>query len=259
MFEVTGASRAGGAAPNEDLFRHGDAWALVLDGITRYPDDGCTHDVPWYVDGLGAAIAERVEDARVGLKTVLAEAIAAVSGRHSGSCDLENPVTPGATVGIARVVEERVEWLVLGDCEVSKRGRDPYIVGTTDGRLLRVPDRPESVDVGGVRRWPVEYVARVRNREGGYWVAAADPGAAAMAFTGSWPVESADELLLCTDGLTRLYAHPEYTSHLMFEVAAAEGVEALIDLVREFEEHHPAAGGWSKRHDDATGVLVRLR
>ena len=257
MFEVSAASRAGSAAPNEDRFLVGESWALVLDGITRYPEDGCVHDVPWYVDRLGAAIADRVADVRLDLGTVLALAIGAVNGRHSGTCDLENPVSPGATVGIVRLVERRVEWLVLGDCTLAERDLDDTVRAETDGRLQQLADPPGAVDVGGVRRFPVDYIARVRNREGGFWVASTDPDAAGRAFRGTWPLDRIGELLLCTDGLTRLTERYDRTLHEMFAMASGEGMEALIDLVREEAERdgniHPKA----KRHDDATGVLLR--
>lgn len=245
------ASRPGGAGPNEDFHLVGDGWALVLDGITRYPDDGCVHDVAWYVRLLGAAIAARIGEAD--LRSVLAQAIEAVNCLHADDCDLANPVTPGATVAIVRRLQERVEWLVLGDCAIAMRDRDGGFAVESDGRLAALTGTPALVDVAGVWRWPVEYVAGVRNREGGYWVAATDPGAAAEAFTGFWPAEAVGEVLLCTDGLTRLTERYGLEWSALFE----SGVEDLIDLVRELETNDIRFLPQSKRHDDATGVRLR--
>lgn len=244
------ASRPGGAGPNEDFHLVGDGWALVLDGITRYPGDGCVHDVPWYVRLLGTAIAVRIGGA--GLREALAESIEAVNSLHGHECDLGNPVTPGATVAVVRRVEERIEWLVLGDCAIAVRDRDGGVRVETDGRLAGLAGVP-AVDVAGVWRWPVDYVASVRNREGGFWVAAADPGAAERAFTGSWPVEEVGEVLLCTDGLTRLVERYGYEWPALFE----SGVEDLIGQVRELETDDTRFRVNSKRHDDATAVRLR--
>jgi hypothetical protein len=88
-----------------------------------------------------------------------------VNSLHAGSCYLANSVSPGATVAVVQRFKDRVNWSSA----------------TAPSRCGTVP----AVDVAGMRRWPVEYVAQVRNREGGYWFAASDPEAAGEAYTGS--------------------------------------------------------------------------
>jgi aryl-alcohol dehydrogenase-like predicted oxidoreductase len=253
-FQVSAASTAGGAAPNEDHYLVSDRWALVLDGITRYPDDGCVHDVPWYVSRLGAAIAERI--AAPSVTAALAESIANVNAQHDG-CDLRNPVSPGAAVGIVRLTGAELEWALLGDCSIVWRDHEGTLHVRSDDRLADLRDPPAAVDVGEIRRYPVDYIARVRNREGGFWVGATDPGAAAMAYTGSVRADRVSELLLCTDGLTRLTERYGHAWPALFARLAADGVEGLIRLVREHGEGDRVLAG-AKRHDDATGIHLRL-
>ncbi|MFB9662862.1 protein phosphatase 2C domain-containing protein [Glycomyces mayteni] len=251
---VAGAeSRPGSAAPNEDLLLVADTWALVLDGITRYPDDGCVHDVPWYTAALAEAVAVQMAGPPRPLADVLAAAIDAVSARHAPTCDLDNPVTPGATAALVRSGPDALDWLVLGDCAITWTDRDGKCRTETDDRLAAVPSAP-AVDLAGVRRWPVEHVARFRNRDGGFWVAAADPRAAARARTGT--AEGIGDLLLCTDGLTRLTERYEYAWPDLMGLAAREGTGGLLDLVRDCEARDPNPG--AKRHDDATAVLLRF-
>ncbi|GAA2319099.1 protein phosphatase 2C domain-containing protein [Glycomyces scopariae] len=245
-------SRPGSSAPNEDLHLLGGTWALVLDGITRYPDDGCAHDVPWYAAALGESIADRIEGP-LPLAGLLAEAIAAVNARHP-DCDLANPVTPGATVAAVRWRDD-LEWLVLGDCAVAWRDRAGDYRVESDDRLAALPGAPAE-DLAGVKRWPVDYVASVRNREGGFWVAAADPGAAAMARTGTVPIGEVADLLLCTDGLTRLTDRYGRAWPEVLDLAFGSGVGAALDLVRALGDADPRPG--TKRHDDATAVHLRF-
>ncbi|MDA1360740.1 protein phosphatase 2C domain-containing protein [Glycomyces luteolus] len=257
--QVSAFSSPGGGAPNEDHFLVWAESALVLDGITRYPDDGCVHDVPWFVRRLGAAVGRRIGSPGGGLRRVLAEAIAEIGEAHleAGTCDLGNPVTPGSTVGLVRREGDRLDWLLLGDCTVAWRDREGRVEFRSDDRLARLDGVPAE-SVGGVRRWPIAYVESVRNREGGYWVAAADYRAASQALTGSLAIGEVSEVLLCTDGLTRLVERYGYSWPELFERVAEVGVEGLVELVREHGEadtrFHPEA----KRHDDATGVLLRL-
>ncbi|RRR98262.1 protein phosphatase 2C domain-containing protein [Glycomyces terrestris] len=253
-WEARAQSRPGSAAPNEDAYRTGGDWALVLDGITRYPDDGCVHDVPWYT----AALAESIADGITGpdaLADVLAAAIAAVNARHESTCDLGNPVSPGATAALVRRRGDRLEWLVLGDCAVAWRGPDGACRVETDGRLAALPGVP-AVELAGIRRWPVPYVASVRNREGGFWVASTDPEAAARARTGAVPLAGVADLLLCTDGLTRLVDRYGHTWPQLLAAVFDRGVGAALDLVRAHGDRDPRPG--SKRHDDATAVHLRL-
>jgi hypothetical protein len=253
MIEAGAESRPGSSAPNEDLHLVADTWALVLDGITRYPDDGCVHDVPWYVRSLAESIADRIAGP-LALADVLAAAIAAVNERHAASCDLANPVSPGATVGLVRW-GDRLEWLVLGDCAIAWRDRDGKGRIETDDRLASLPGVP-AVDLAGVRRWPVDYVARVRNRDDGFWVASTDPGAAAMARTGTEDLAPVADLLLCTDGLTRLVDRYGRTWPDVLGLVFDRGVGAALDLVREDGDRDPRPG--AKRHDDATAVHLRF-
>ncbi|MDN3239729.1 protein phosphatase 2C domain-containing protein [Glycomyces tritici] len=255
---ISAVSLPGGSAPNEDAYLVADRWALVLDGITRYPDDGCVHDVPWYVARLGREIKHRIGSMQAGLPAILDDSIRGVSGEHHATCDLSNPVTPGSTVGLIRREADRISWLLLGDCTLAWRDRDGRVECRSDDRLARLAGAPVA-SVGGVRRWPVAYVATVRNRDGGYWVADADSRAAAQALTGSIELDGLSELLLCTDGITRLVDRYGYDWPELFERVAVDGVEGLAGLVREHERGDARFHPESKRHDDATAVHVRFQ
>ncbi|WP_211228669.1 protein phosphatase 2C domain-containing protein [Glycomyces tenuis] len=255
---IQAATEAGGAAPNEDLLLASNSWAVVLDGVTRYPDDGCVHDVPWYVATLGASLAAALAAGRTPRES-LARGIEAVADAHRDTCELDNPVSPAATVAVARLAEDRLEWLVLGDCAVAWRakGRAPEV--RSDDRLARLPDPPQAVTVGRLRRYPVDYIARVRNRPGGFWVASTDPGAAERALTGAEPAAGVEAVALLTDGLTRLVERYGRTWSELLDLGLSQGVPSLISAVRAAEEADPRFGERSKRHDDATAVLLRPR
>lgn len=257
LTRITAATAAGSSAANEDHLLASGSWALVLDGVTRYPDDGCVHDVPWYVANLGAALAAELATDN-DIREVLRAGIAAVTDRHRRTCDVGNPVTPAATAAIARFGGDRFEWLVLGDSAVvlHRRGREPR--AESDDRLARLTDPPPVEPVGGLRRYPVDYLARVRNRPGGFWVAAADPDAADAARFGSEPIAGLESAALVTDGITRLVERYGRTWTELLDLAASGGAERLIAEVRAAERADRRFGPGSKRHDDATAVLLGL-
>lgn len=256
--KIDAATSPGGSAPNEDHHLVSSKWVLVLDGITRYPDDGCVHDVPWYVAELGRRIKHHIGSPEIGLREILEQGIGMASWEHVETCDLSSPVTPGATVAMIRRETNQVSWLLLGDCSIAWRDREGRVEFRTDDRLARLTGTPPVESVGGVRRWPVRYVETVRNREGGYWVAAADPRAAAEALTGAIELDGLNDMLVCTDGLTRLIDRYGYTWPDLFERVSEVGVDGLIELVREHGERDTRFHPEAKRHDDATGVHVRF-
>lgn len=254
------ATEAAPASTNEDLFRVGNGWALVLDGAGRYPghSGGCVHPVTWVV----ARLAEHIEHGLTAgtdesLTAVVHTAIERTVADHGAACDLSDPLSPGAAAAVLRSRGDAVEWLVLGDCAVVIERPDGEHTVVIDDRVDRLPAAPV-VDTE-VRTYDPAYVAGVRNRPGGFWVAGAVPEAADHALVGSMARADARRALLCSDGISRLTERYGRTWGDVFGAADAGGPEALIEAVRQAEIEDPDPRRWrGKRHDDATVVLFRL-
>jgi hypothetical protein len=108
----------------------------------------------------------------------------------------------------------------------------------------------------------VTELRRHRNQAEGYRVASSTPDAAYHALTGSVPRLELRRAALLSDGATRLVdrfgvmAWPD-----LYDVLDREGPYSLIMQTREAESSDPEGRRWprSKRHDDATAVLCRIR
>ncbi|CAM5641746.1 Protein phosphatase 2C domain-containing protein OS=Streptomyces cyaneofuscatus OX=66883 GN=G3I52_20430 PE=4 SV=1 [Streptomyces cyaneofuscatus] len=105
--------------------------------------------------------------------------------------------------------------------------------------------------------------ARLRNKEGGFFTAAADPAVAARAVTGTVPADRVRSLAALTDGASRwaeVFREGDWAA--LLELRAQGGAPGLIDRVRELEEADAAAGRVrlrrGKTHDDATAVYAEL-
>jgi hypothetical protein len=219
--------------------------AVVLDGVTPPPDNGaCVHSVPWFTARLGGALLE-LSVARRDLPPAdcLAAAISRTADAHRATCDLSHPLTPQATVVMARWDESAVEYLVLSDSVLLAEDADGAVTAVLDDRIDRLR-------AGGVR------LAPLRNLEGGFFTAAADPGVAARAVTGRLPRSGVRALAALTDGATRAVDHfgaDDWAG--TFATLRKAGPKALIARVRALETERPPHG---KQHDDATAVLVEL-
>ncbi|MFE5619187.1 hypothetical protein [Streptomyces sp. NPDC056524] len=227
---------------------------VVLDGVTPPAgDDGCVHDVPWFTARLGGALTELSASRRdMTLDGILAEAIRRTADAHRDSCDLSHVRTPQATVAMARWDAAAVEYLVLSDAVLLLAAPDGSVRAVLDDRLDRIPDT--------VRR-SLEATDRLRNREGGFFTAAADPDVARRAVTGTAPRGAVRALAALTDGAARwveLFGQGDWADCM--GVLGEEGAHGLLTRVRSLETEGGAAGRTlrRKRHDDATAVYAVL-
>ncbi|MFD8668721.1 protein phosphatase 2C domain-containing protein [Streptomyces microflavus] len=249
--------------PNEDwasaaLPASGQGGVLVvLDGVTPPEgDDGCVHSVPWFTARLGGALVELSGSRRdMELAEILSASIRRTADAHRATCDLSHVRTPQATVVVARWSERVIEYLALSDSVLLLEGADGTVRAVLDDRLDRLPPgsltSAAAVDTG------------LRNKEGGFFTAAADPAVSSRAVTGSVPAAGVRSLAALTDGASRwteMFREGDWAATL--ELLRKAGPRGLIDRVRELEEADAAAGRVrlrrSKTHDDATAVLVEL-
>ncbi|QKV92585.1 protein phosphatase 2C domain-containing protein [Streptomyces sp. NA02950] len=242
--------------PNEDyasvaLPASGLGGALVvLDGVTPPEgDDGCVHGVPWFTARLGGALLELSGSRRdIPLTACLSEAIRRTAEAHGSTCDLYHPLTPQTTVVAARWGHERVEHLVLSDSAL--------LIERTGGEVTPVlDDRIDRLRAAGRR------LTGLRNAEGGFFTAAADPAVSAKAVTGDLPRTGVRALAALTDGASRwveVFGEGDWSA--CFALLRKEGPQALIDRVRAAEHADPDRTAFrrGKAHDDTAVVYAEL-
>ncbi len=248
--------------PNEDFAGVGlpasgqGGCAVVLDGVTPPSGGtGCLHSVPWFTARLGGALTELTVSGRdLTLSEVLARAIRRTADAHADTCELSHPRTPQATVVLTRWSADTVEYLVLSDSVLLVRGPDGTVTPVLDDRLARLPRSALATDA--------LVDANLRNKEGGFFTAAADPAVAARAVTGALPRREVRTLAALTDGATRwteTFREGDWTA--LLDLVAKEGARSLVERVRELEtadREERAFLGRAKTHDDATVVYVEL-
>ncbi|MFH8338423.1 hypothetical protein [Streptomyces sp. AM6-12] len=248
--------------PNEDFADVGLAasgqggCAILLDGVTPPAgESGCLHSVPWFTARLGGALTELTLSGRdLTPACILSRAIERTAQTHADTCDLSHPRTPQATVVMVRWSAETVEYLVLSDSALLLRSPSGGVTPVLDDRLARLPRSALATEA--------LVDARLRNKEGGFFTAAADPAVAARAVTGTVPRSEVAALAALSDGATRwteTFRQGDWTD--LFGLLAREGARSLVDRVRRLEtadREERAFLGRGKTHDDATVVYVEL-
>jgi Protein phosphatase 2C len=259
------AARAGDGEPGEDRIFMALRAVIVLDGASQplAPD----RNGGWLAEQLGECVRLDLEarpDAE--LSDVVAAAIRTVADRYS----LVPGESPSATLAIVRWSETTMDAYVLGDTPVIARTASGEMSELRDDRLSSVgrefkhrrPGQDFRFDDESQWRALVDAQRHRRNRDGGYWIAEADPEAAHHAIQTSWPLDGLQAVLVVTDGVSRgvdQYQHPpDWPS--AFRLAGDAGPEALIDAVTEAENSDPHGQRWhrSKRHDDKAAVLIDI-
>jgi hypothetical protein len=177
------ATQAAPGRPNEDFALASTDLVVVIDGDGA-PDGDCHHGVPWFSRQLGTqTMAALVDDPEMPLAEGLARGIRAVGRLHVYTCDLASRRTPSAAVGILRIGPDAVDTLSLGGCVV--------VVDAGDGPQL-------TRDLTGSEN------------------AAAEPRAARLALTNSYPREKVRRVAVLSDGAAAPadrdggYAWPDY-------------------------------------------------
>ncbi|MEV6508892.1 protein phosphatase 2C domain-containing protein [Streptomyces sp. NPDC051642] len=248
--------------PNEDFASVGlpasgqGGSLIVLDGVTPpRGETGCLHPVPWYTARLGGALTELTVSYRdLPLPEILSRAILRTAEAHATTCDLSHPRTPQATVVLARWSPHEVEYLVLSDSALLAESPAGEVTPVLDDRLSRLPRSALATDA--------MIDTTLRNKEGGFFTAAADPSVAARAVTGSLPRADVRALAALTDGATRWvekFGQGDWAD--CFALVRKEGAPELVTRVRALERADAEERTYlrrSKTHDDATVVYAEL-
>lgn len=255
--------------PNEDWSAANPHAIVVLDGATARIETGCRHGIAWYVNRLGTELIAGVAiEPPQTLREVLSDGIRRVAAMHP-ECDLSHPGTPSAGVAIVRLNSERLEYLVLADTVIVVRTHDGSTV-LTDDRVREAArkerDFATALPLGsGERNDALQRMKRreqeLRNRIGGFWVAAADPSVAEHAIVGSFALEEATAIAVLTDGAARsVIPFGIITWADVLRILDTDGPAELIHQVRTIEKSDPEAKRWkrTKGSDDATVVYAAL-
>ncbi|TDQ05531.1 protein phosphatase 2C domain-containing protein [Labedaea rhizosphaerae] len=263
--QLAGTGVDGVIRPTEDVVVSLGTSVVLLDGATSLrpglPSGG------WYAATLAAQLGtELTTHPELGLEDILARAIAELARRHG----LRPGASASSTVAMLRWTAEVVEALVLAD--------SPIVAFTSDGVQLVADERLASLPRRGSYRdrlrsgggYGTEHASALResarrfdalrNAEGGFWVAEADPDAAYHAITARWPREQVRAVLMASDGMScgvedyGLFA--DWSAVL--ESVRTQGAQAVLRQVRDAERGDPDGTRWPrpKVHDDKTLVLV---
>jgi hypothetical protein len=228
--------------PNEDFVGATCTGLVLVDGAgVTPPYPGCSHGVAWFAQQLGGHLLALIDDGSRDLASVLAQAIVSTASLHP-ECDLTDPSAPFGAVAMVRFSATTAEYLVISDAVVLFAGESVQVVRDEREFEFARPHRD------GPRDALINVMRSNRNQPGGYWVAAADPQAAAHALTGV--VESVGSVVVLSNGASRLVDRYRLASwEDLVDLVFTEGPDELVRRVRSAEDG-------SVVPDDATAAAI---
>jgi hypothetical protein len=265
--ERPGVGLDGAVRPSEDVVVVLPNAVVLLDGATSL--DPALPSGGWFAARLAGELAGRLTGyPATDLADLLAAAIKAVARDH----DLVPGRSPSSTVAILRWTDDVVEGLVLADSPiVAFTDAGPDLLA--DERLAAMPrgsgyrDRLAAGEGYGddhlvALRAAATTVGRLRNQEGGFWVAEADPDAAYYAERRTWRRSDVSAVLMASDGVScgvdTYRVFPDWAD--LRRLAGEQGPEAVLDAVRAAELSDPDGTRWprAKPHDDQALVVAEF-
>jgi hypothetical protein len=263
--ERPGVGLDGTVRPSEDVVAVLPNAVVLLDGATSL--DPALPSGGWYAARLAGELAGRLAGyPTTDLADLLAAAIKAVSRGN----DLVPGAAPSSTVALLRWSDTTVEGLVLAD--------SPIVAFTSDGPQVLSDDRLATMPRGaGYRdrladgagygddhlvalRSAADTVGRLRNQEGGFWVAEAEPDAAYYAQRATWRRSDVSTVLMASDGVScGLDTYGVFANWAEVKaLVTAENAEAVLDRVRAAEDTDPNGVRWPrpKPHDDQALAVI---
>ncbi len=265
--EVSIAVLPATSGPGQDAHAAAEDLVIVLDGATAFDPSGA--DASDYVDCLAERLVVALSDRP---STSLADGLAAAIASTADLLDLSPGSAPTSTVALLRRRGDVLDLLVLGDSAIHVATPDG-VERLSDERLASVaPEVRASYrqQLSAGHGFDSEHrdllnklqrsQAAVRNLAGGYWIAEAEPAAAAHAITRTYPLDGIEWCVLSTDGAYKPIEHLGIDWHDIAKLDDDGLYRLLLDLHRWEADNDPDGQQLprSKRHDDKTLVVGRF-
>lgn len=248
-----------------------------MDGATplcKHYTQSADAEVRWLMDRLERVIRNKSNEMSLSLPEIMSLGAQEIERDLGDMKEREPWELPSCAVAIVRIHEKHIEYLVLGDVVIVFRG-DGILKVITDDSIKHL----DQVAIKEKLHWQLtrglsSTAAReailpilrenraLMNKPGGYWIFNGSVEAVEHALTGVLPVGNDTQLLLATDGFSRVvdtfHAYPSWAS--LLGTLKTSSLERIVNMLREIEEKDRECLNYPRfsTFDDATAIYVEL-
>lgn len=206
---------------NEDCVYLCEDYGFVMDGATGLLKENITgwvSDAKWYVETFKEFLIKKLKESKE-LREIMKEGIKYVSNLYN-NLDRASTVKSKPSSGIAlfRKKDDKLEYFILGDCQLIVRNKDdkifklqlddlPKLDAININRMVEIA-KDKNINVIDARPLINEYLVETRltqNTNKGYWILSEDVSAVQHALYGTLDISDIKEIIGLTDGFNQLY------------------------------------------------------
>lgn len=256
---------------NEDLFRHTQRQAMLLDGSTNLGLYRNMPDASWFVEEFSKSFFMEDPDTETQLRLAAAmDRVAQMCLKNTGIDPRTTNLTPSASLLLLEEKGDQLELYALGDCSFVvyyRDGRPPerfrdHRVDPFDGSVLAAME--EMAARTGMDILATAQTEKIRgmlaanrskmNTPEGYWILAFSKEALQHLRKWSLPKEAVSHVLLFSDGF-------DWMAEDFLRQIPAEPLSVLCQKLRRMEEADRNCNRYPRfhTHDDACAALLEIK
>jgi serine/threonine protein phosphatase PrpC len=243
----------GSSEYNEDVVGITPSGAWVLDGATGLNGRNLVSensDARWYVQWWNEFLYKNISNSTT-LKRIIEKGIEEINIEYKkrlSGVTVDKLDLPSSSIAIVKFHEDKIEYLMLGDCSLFMRNDENRIikdntvcefdnlvfdkmidiVKTSNKPFKEVRDRVQDIIISNRLK---------KNTEGGYWILDFDKDAIPNSLHGYLDIKENSSFMLASDGFTcACERYSIFREEEILEIAEKYGIEHIYSLIRKFEE-----------------------
>lgn len=273
MKKIFSLSKKGTGKDNEDVVGayHNISW--VIDGATPLFQNNyfsCENDVVWVVEQLNKWLPYFIQD-EYSLEEILIHTIHQVKKEafriNNTINDVNEYELPTFTIVMVRVIDQQLEYYLLGDCGIllKTNGTIQYI---TDNRIAEFSERNKksiqklqtvknSQEKDQLMLNALQETRKMLNKEEGYWIGSIDGKGIEHGLSGKRLLEKNARILCFSDGYSRLFELYQLIDIKDFSFDVEYVIETIQQVRRtETEDCEGILYPRAKQSDDLSVILI---
>lgn len=272
--------RGSNIKPNEDKITVLENAMWVLDGATGITGSRISNretDALWYVEEWDKYLRENIYKSKE-LKEIFKEGLLYVKSKYikfKGFENLEHVDYPCAAITLVRILDNKLEYYVLGDCSLlysSGNGKSIEIVNKglikleeiilTEMKKVAIERNISMLEARKECSEVVKNIRKLKNTDEGYWILELNEEAIAKGLYGSLEMKEGANLALLSDGFSQYYdtfnLAKDYREFL--SIVSRSKIEELYNNLYKAQEEDSLCNKYSrlKKRDDTSLVYIKF-
>jgi len=268
----------GSADFNEDIIGLSPYGAWVLDGATGLNNKNLISDesdAKWYVNWWNKYLHDNMKR-NVSLKEIMKDGIDEISKEYHklvGDTKVESLDFPSCACSIIKFYENKIEYLILGDCTLLINNKDciktfkddaiskldkkvyDYMSEIENSKNMTFNERKDKV-----MHIIIENRLK-KNTIGGYWSLEFSKDAIDNCVNGFIDIDNDMKIMMTSDGFSCAYDRYDiFSEEDIINIANTEGIDYIYKKMREFEKSDEKGVKYPrfKVHDDSSCVYLNI-